>query len=143
MGAERARGVRGWLLVYVVCSIPVSMFLAAGLSGWFLDYPIALWLTIFLVLASPLLLIVLRSSAAPRWNVAALWIAAISITVRIVDGVLFQRMRDGLPRLTGEELLDALPVLVGIVLFALGWATVWTKYFRTSMRVSNTFGQWG
>lgn len=143
MGGEGPRGVRGWLLVYVVCSIPVSMFLAAGLSGWFLDYPIALWLTIFLVLASPLLLVVSRSSAAPRWNIAVLWIAAIAITVRIVHGVLFQRIQEGLPRLTGEELLDALPVLLGIVLFALGWATAWTKYFRTSVRVSNTFGQWG
>ena len=141
MGAERAGGVGGWLLVYLVCSIPVSLFFAAGLSGWFLDYPIGLWLTIFLVLASPLLLIVLRSSAAPRWNIAALWIAAISITVRIVHGVLFQRIREGLPRLTGEELLDALPVLLGIVLFALGWATVWTQYFRTSVRVSNTFAE--
>ncbi|MCY4076569.1 MAG: hypothetical protein OXH04_14190 [Acidobacteria bacterium] len=139
MEAERASGVRGWLLVYVVCSIPVSLFFAAGLAGWFLDYPIALWLAIFLVLASPLLLIVLRSSAAPRWNIAALWIAALSITVRIVHGVLFQRILDGRPRLTGEEMLDALPVLLGIVLFALGWAAAWTKYFRTSVRVSNTF----
>ena len=141
MGAERARGVRGWLLVYLVCSIPVSMFFAAGLSGWFLDYPIGLWLTLFLVLASPLLLIVLRSSAAPRWNIAALWIAAISITVRIVHGVLFQRILEGRPRLTGEELADALPLLLGIVFFALGWATAWTKYFRTSRRVGNTFGK--
>ena len=141
MGVERAQGIGGWLLVYLVFSIPVSMFLAAGLSGWFLDYPIPLWLTIFLVLASPLLLIVLRSSAAPRWNIAMLWIAAISITVRIVHGVLFQRILDGRPRLTGEEMLDALPVLLGIVLFALGWATAWTRYFRTSVRVSNTFAK--
>lgn len=141
MGAERTRGVGGWLLVYVVCSIPVSMFFAAGLSGWFLDYPIGLWLTILLVLASPLLLIVSKSSAAPRWNIAALWVAAISITVRIVHGLLFQRIQEGLPRLTGEELLDVLPLLLGIVLFALGWAAAWTRYFRTSVRVSNTFGR--
>ena len=128
-------------MVYVVCSIPVLLFLSAGLSGWFLDYPIGLWLTIFLVLASPLLLLLLRFSAAPRWNIAALWIASISITVRIVHGVLFQRMQEGLPQLTGEELLDALPVLLGIVVFSLGWATVWTKYFKTSARVSNTFGK--
>lgn len=141
MGVERAQGTGGWLLVYVVCSIPVSLFFAAGLSGWFFDYPIGLWIAIFLVLASPLLLIVVRSSAAPRWNVAGLWVAAISITVRIVHGVLFQRIQEGLPRLTGEELLDALPVLLGIVLFALGWATAWTRYFRTSVRVSNTFAK--
>ena len=79
MGRERAYGIRGWLLVYVLCSIPVLLFFSAGLAGWFLDYPIGLWLTIFLVLASPLLLIVLRSSEAPRWNIAALWIASILI----------------------------------------------------------------
>ena len=140
MGGHGPSGVRGWLLVYVVGSIPVLLFLAAGLSGWFLDYPLGLWLTIFLVLASPLLLILSRSSKAPRWNIAALWIASSLITVRIVHGVLFQRVQEGLPRLTGEELLDALPLLLGIVIFSLGWATAWTKYFQTSVRVSNTFG---
>ncbi|MCY4029324.1 MAG: hypothetical protein OXH75_23770 [Acidobacteria bacterium] len=141
MGGESPRGVRGWLLVYIFCSIPVLLFLSAGLSGWFLDYPIGLWLTIFLALASPLVLIVAGSTAAPRWNIAALWIAAISITVRIVHGLLSQRSQEGLPRLTGEELLDALPLLLGIVIFSLGWATVWTRYFRTSVRVGNTFGR--
>ena len=131
MGAEGARGVQGWLLV----------FFSAGLSGWFFDYPIGLWLAIFLVLASPLLLVLLRSSEAPQWNIAALWIASILITVRIVYGVLFQRIQEGLSQLTRAELLDALPLLLGIVIFSLGWATVWTKYFNTSERVSNTFGK--
>ena len=45
MGRERVYGIRGWLLVYIVCSIPVLLFLSAGLSGWFFDYPIGLWLT--------------------------------------------------------------------------------------------------
>ena len=141
MGESGVYGIRGWLLVYIVCSIPVLLFLSAGLSGWFFDYPIGLWLTILLALASPLLLIVLRSSAAPRWNIVALWTASVLITVRILYGLLFQRMQEGLPRLTGEELLDALPLLLGIVILSLGWATVWTKYFKTSVRVSNTFGR--
>ena len=94
MGGVGATGIQGWLLVYVVCSIPVLLFFSAGLSGWFFDYPIGLWLAIFLVLASPLSLVLLRSSQAPRWNIAALWIASISITVRIVYGVLFQRIQD-------------------------------------------------
>ena len=141
MGAEGTRGVQGWLLVYIVCSIPVLLFFSAGLSGWFFDYPIGLWLAIFLVLASPLLLVLLRSSEAPQWNIAALWIASILITVRIVYGVLFQRIQEGLSQLTRAELLDALPLLLGIVIFSLGWATVWTKYFNTSERVSNTFGK--
>ena len=71
----------------------------------------------------------------------ALWTASVLITVRILYGLLFQRMQEGLPRLTGEELLDALPLLLGIVILSLGWATVWTKYFKTSVRVSNTFGR--
>ena len=141
MGGEGVKGIQGWLLVYIVCSIPVLLFFSAGLSGWFFDYPIGLWLAIFLVLASPLLLILSRSSEAPQWNIAALWIASILITVRIVYGVLFQRIQEGLPQLTREELLDALPLLLGIAIFSLGWATVWTKYFKTSVRVSNTFGK--
>ena len=141
MRGEGARGIRGWLLVYVVCSIPVLLFFSAGLAGWFLDYPIGLWLTVFVVLASPLLLILSRSPEAPRWNIAALWSASILITVRIVYGVLFQRIQEGRPRLSGEELLDALPLLLGIVAFSLGWAIAWTKYFRTSVRVRNTFGR--
>ena len=34
-----------------------------------------------------------------------------------------------------------MPTLLGIVIVLLGWATVWTKYFQTSVRVSNTFGK--
>ena len=141
MGREGANGIQGWLLVYLVCSVPVLLFISAGLSGWFFDYPVGLWLAIFLALASPLLLILLRTSGAPQWNIAALWIASILITIRIVFGVLLQRTQEGLPQLTREELLDALPLLLGIVIFSLGWATVWTKYFRSSVRVSNTFGK--
>ncbi len=148
MGGESVDGIQGWLLVYIVASIPVLLFLSAGLSGWFFDYPIGLWLAIFLLLASPLLLILLKSSEAPQWNITALWIASILITVRIVSGVLFQRVLDGQPPLSGEELvasrsrlLGAMPMLLGIVAFSLGWATVWTKYFKTSVRVRNTFGK--
>ena len=141
MGREGVNGIQGWLLVYLVCSIPVLLFISAGLSGWFFDYPVGLWLAIFLALASPLLLILLRTSGAPQWNIAALWIASILITIRIVFGVLLQRTQEGLPQLTREELLDALPLLLRIVIFSLGWATVWTKYFRSSVRVSNTFGK--
>ncbi len=57
----------------------------------------------------------------------------------IVYGVLFQRVLEGRPRLSSEELLGALPILLGIVIFSLGWAIVWTKYFKESVRVRNTF----
>ena len=132
-------GIRGWLLVYIIGSIPVLLFVSAGLSGWF-EYPLGLVLAIFLLLASPLVLVLLKSAGAPQWNIAALWIAALSITVRIIYSVLFQRTREGLPPLTSEELFEAMPILLGIVIVLLGWATVWTKYFQTSVRVSNTFG---
>ena len=140
MGEERVEGIQGWLLVYLIGSIPVLLFFSVGLSGWFFEYPIGLWVAILLLLASPLVLVLLKCSEAPQWNIAGLWIASILITVRIMYGLLFQRMQEGLP-LTREELLGALPMLLGIVIFALGWATVWTKYFQESVRVRNTFGQ--
>ena len=39
-------GIGGWMLIYVISSIPVLLFYAAGLSGWFFDYPIPLFLLI-------------------------------------------------------------------------------------------------
>ncbi len=141
MAGESVEGINGWLLVYIIGSIPVLLFFAAGLSGWFFEYPIGLWLAIFLLLASPLLLILLKFSEAPQWNIAALWIASILITVRIIYGVLFQGIQEGRPPLSSEELLGAMPTLLGIVIFSLGWATTWTKYFKKSVRVRNTFGK--
>ena len=139
MERDSIKGIGGWLLVYVVGSIPVILFYSAGLSGWFFDYPVLLMAVIFLALASPLLLIIRGSPRAPKWNIAALWAASILITLRIIYGVLFQRIMEGQPRLNSEELLAALPILLGIVIFSLGWAIIWTKYFRNSVRVRNTF----
>ena len=141
MERDSLAGIRGWLLVYIIGSIPVLLFYAAGLSGWFFEYPIGLMLAIFLLLASPLLLILLKSSEAPQWNIAALWIGSILLTVRVMYGVLFQRIQEGRPPLSSAELLGAMPTLLGIVIVSLGWATVWTKYFKKSVRVSNTFYQ--
>ncbi|MCG8606549.1 hypothetical protein MJD09_16395 [bacterium] len=119
-----------WQWVYIIGSIPVLMFYAAGLSGWFFDYPLGLVLVIFLILAIPLMLILLKSPTAPQWNIAMLWTASILITVRIIYGVLFQRRQEGLPPLSGDELLGAMPTLLGIIAFSLAWAIVWTKYFK-------------
>ena len=134
-------GIKGWLLVYIIGSIPVLLFYAAGLSGWFFEYPLVLVLAIFLLLAIPLLLILLKSPKAPQWNIAMLWIASILITLRIIYGVLFQRLQEGQPPFSGEELLGAMPILLGIVTFSLGWATIWTMYFKRSVRVRNTLGK--
>ena len=100
MDGVSVEGIRGWLLVYIIGSIPVLLFVSAGLSGWFFEYPIGLALAIFLLLASPLMLILLKSSGAPQWNIAALWIASLLITVRIIYGLLFTRIQEGLPPLT-------------------------------------------
>ena len=130
MAGYRAKGIRGWSLVYVIGSIPVLLFHAAGLSGWFFDYPLALFLAIFLLLAIPLVLLLVNSPNAPRWNIAMLWTASSLITLRILYGVLFQRIQEGQPPLNGEELLGAMPTLLGIVAFSVGWAIIWTKYFK-------------
>ena len=125
--------IRGWLLFYIIGSIPVLMFYSAGLSGYF-DYPYPLTLAIFILLAIPLLLIVLKSPRAPQWNIAMLWIAAILIILRIVAGLLFRA--EDQPPLSNERLLDAAPILLGIITFSLGWATIWTKYFKKLAGVS-------
>ena len=95
-------GLNGWLLVYVIGSIPVLMFYSAALSGWFFDYPIVLFLVILLLLAIPLLFILLKSPKAPRWNIAMVWIASALITLRIIYGVLFQATQEA-------DLLAAMP----------------------------------
>lgn len=128
------KGSKGWLVVYLVGSIPVLMFYSAGLAGWFFDYPLGLFIGIFLLLAIPLLLILLKSPKAPQWNIAMLWVASILIPLRILLGVFFQRIQEGRPPLSSEELLGAMPILLGIVIFSLGWATIWTKYFKKSVR---------
>ena len=59
MDRSRRRGVRGWLLVYLIGSIPLLMVYLIGLPGLFFDYPIGLLVVIFLVFAVPLALILL------------------------------------------------------------------------------------
>ena len=59
MDRSRRRGVRGWLLVYLIGSIPLLMVYSIGLSGWVFDYPIGFMMVIFLVFAVPLALILL------------------------------------------------------------------------------------
>ncbi len=129
-------GVKGWLLVYLICSIPLLMFYSMGLSGWFFDYPFVLMVVIFLLLAVPLLLILLRSPKAPRWNIAVLWIVAVLMTLRSISVFLMPVSGEEMSR---EELLVVVVTLSGIVSVSLGWAIVWTKYFKESVRVRNTF----
>ena len=132
-------GVGGWLLVYSYGSIPFLLFHSAGLSGWFLDYPLWLLGAIFLLLASPLALILLKSPRAPRWNVVTLWVVAILITLRAA-AVPFNLETDGATQgRSPEEWAAAIAILAVIVIGSLAWATIWTAYFRRSRRVRNTF----
>jgi len=132
-------GVGGWLLVYVCGSIPFLLVHSAGLSGWFLDYALWLFAAIFLLLASPLVLILLRSPRAPRWNVVALWLVALVITLRAV-AVPFNLEPEGASqRRNPEEWAAAIAILAIIVVGSLAWATIWTAYFRRSLRVRNTY----
>ena len=121
-----------WLAVYLIGSIPVLMFYAAGFAGWFFDYPMPLFISILVVLAIPLLLILLKSPGAARWNIFMLRTASILLMVRIVSVLLFQRRLEGRPPIGGEELLVALPVLLGIVTFSVAWTMIWTRHFRAS-----------
>ncbi len=139
MAGGSVKGVGGWLLVYLFGSIPPLMVYSMGLSGWFFDYPFVLMVAIFLLLAVPLLLILLKSPKAPPWNVAALWIIAVLMTLRSVSVFLFPMASEGQPPMSSEELPGVIAILSGIVAFSLGWATLWTKYFKESVRVKNTF----
>jgi len=139
MPTDDVEGVKGWLLVYLIASIPPMMVYSMGLSGWFLEYPFLLMVAIFLLLAIPLLLILLKSPRAPRWNIALVWIVVVLMTLRSVSVFLFPMASEGEPPMSNEELTGIIAVLSGIVAFSLGWAIVWTKYFRESVRVRNTF----
>ena len=136
MEQDSVEGIRGWLSVYLICSIPLLMVYSMGLSGWFFDYPFVLMVVIFLLLAVPLLLVLLKSPKAPRWNIALLWIVAVLMTLRSISVVLMPVSGEEMSR---EELLVVVVTLSAIVSVSLGWAIVWTKYFKESVRVRNTF----
>ena len=124
--------IKGWMLVYVIGSVPVLAFYAAGLSGWFFDYPMGLFVAIFAVLAVPVGLLLFKHPSAPAWNIAGLWVGAGLITVRVLHGAL----------LADETALTrpAVTTLVAVVTGAFVWAAVWTAYFLLSERVARSFG---
>jgi hypothetical protein len=117
------RDISRWSLGYLIGSIPVYLFYAAGLAGWFFDYPIGLFVGVFIVLAAPLVLLALGVPAAPAWNIASLWVGGGMITLRVLYGVL----RSDEAALTST----ALTIMATVVAFVLIWAAVWTAYFRS------------
>ena len=120
----------GWLLLYLIGSLPVSFFHAAGVAGRFFDYDPVVLGGIFLALAAPLALIVTRSPSAPAWNIAALWVGALS-TALIVGVGVFAASRSR----TEEVALGAAVIVAG----SISWAAVWTVYFRRSEQVARAF----
>ena len=139
MEGQGLQGTRGWLLVYLIGSIPLLMMYSMGLSGWFFEYPIPLMIGIFGVLAIPLLLMVMKSHRAPRWNIALLWIMVAMMTLRAMSIILIEPLIfEGRP-MSSEALPGVLRPLSVIVAIAIAWAATWTTYFRRSVRVRNTF----
>ena len=132
-------GLGGWIVVYVIGSIPLLAVYSMGLSGWFFEYPIGLMLAIFILLAVPLLLVLRKSPKAPQWNIAGLSIMATLMILRSISVILFPTSGDDASPLRGDELLAVAHLLGAIMAVALGWAMAWTQYFRNSARVRNTF----
>lgn len=124
--------LNGWLLCYIIASIPVFAFWSAGLAGWFFNYPLVLFGGILLVLLTPLALLLIGVPAAPLFNVAALWTGATLLVGRVTWGW----MHADEDRLTFE----ALAILTGSGGFAVAWALVWTLFLTRSEHVSRTFG---
>ena len=135
MEGNSIKGIKGWLLVYLIGSIPLLTMYSMGLSGWFFEYPFILMVTIFLVLAIPLLLIILKSPKAPRWNISMWWIIVVLMTLRSISVFL----EPGGKEMNIKEMLSVALTLLVIVSISLVWAIIWTKYFNKSRRVKNTF----
>ena len=79
--------VTPWLWAYFLGSVPLAVFYAAGLSGWFYDYPRPLFASLCLIFLMPLALLVLKVPFAPLVNVIGLWAGATLLTVRIGHGL--------------------------------------------------------
>ena len=130
-------GLGGWLLVYLIPSIPLMVIYAVGLSGAFSDYPLVLMIAIFLIFSVPLWLLASKSPNAPRWNIGMLWMTAGLMTLRCLAVLISPFLAEGPSNIA--ELSTISTILPGIVAFSFSWAIVWTKYFRESARVRNTF----
>lgn len=127
---DAMESINGWLLVYLIGSVPVTLFYAAGLAGRFFDYHRGAVAGIFFVLAVPLVLVVLRVPSAPAWNIASLWVGAGSISLILLVGAL-----------TADEarLRETGLTMAAIAFISIAWAAVWMMYFLNSDRVSRTF----
>ena len=122
--------LKGWTIAYVVGSIPVLLFYAAGLSGWFYDYPIPLFISIFILFAIPLLLVLIKHPKAARWNIVMLWTTAILLSTRIIYGILDNRIHKDEHAHNNPEIVGVVLTLLGITIFSYGWTIIWARYFK-------------
>ena len=110
-----------WLCLYVLGTLPLAFVFAAGLSGWFFDYPLALVTMLFLLFTAPVVCLFFKLAAAPTLNIAGLWTGVVLLTARIIWGIV-----------TGD-IPDDPAMLMMLAGFAVGpaiWAAIWTVYFR-------------
>ena len=129
------KGIKGWLWVYLIGSIPILMVYSMALSGWFFEYPFILMVGIFITLASPLVLIITKSSQAPRWNIFMWRTVVVLMTLRSISIFL----EPGGKEMSLNEMLSLSLTLLFILSISLVWTILWTKYFNKSIRVKNTF----
>ena len=135
MERDSRKGIKGWLLVYLIGSTPLLIMYSMGLSGWFFEYPFILMVTIFLVLTIPLCLIILKSPKAPQCNISMWWTIVVLMTLRSISVFL----EPGGKEMSIKEMLSVALTLLVIVSISLVWAIIWTKYFKKSIKVRNTF----
>ena len=125
--------VTPWLWAYFLGYVPLAVFYAAGLSGWFYDYPRPLFASLCLIFLMPLALLVLKVPFAPLVNVIGLWAGATLLTVRIGHGL----------RIGGDIPSDPrhLNLLGSFIVTCFAWAVIWTLYLKTSSAVAAAFGR--
>ena len=128
-------GIKGWLWIYLIGSIPILMSYSMALSGWFFEYPFILMVGIFIILASPLVLIITKSSQAPRWNIFMWRTVVVIMTLRSISVFL----EPGGKEMSLNEMLSLSLTLLFILSISLVWTILWTKYFNKSIHVKNTF----
>ena len=130
-----SNNIRGWILVYLIGSIPILMIYSMALSGWFFEYPFILMVSIFLVLSLPLLLIIIKYPKAPWWNKFMWRSVVILMTLRSISIFLGPNAN----KMALDEIINLSLTLLSIVSISVIWLIVWTKNFNNSIRVKNMF----
>ena len=130
-----SNNIRGWIIVYLIGSIPILMIYSMALSGWFFEYPFILMVSIFLVLSLPLLLILIKYPKAPWWNILMWRSVVILMTLRSISIFLEPNAN----KMALDEIINLSLTLLSIVSISVIWLIVWTKYFNNSIRVKNMF----